>query len=55
MGINEVVIAPQNPWQSPYVERFIGSIGRELLEHMVVLHATHFMRLLTESIGYYCC
>jgi hypothetical protein len=26
MGIEEVLIASQSPWQNPYVERFIGSI-----------------------------
>jgi hypothetical protein len=26
MGIEEVVIAARSPWQSPYVERMIGSI-----------------------------
>jgi hypothetical protein len=33
MGINEVRIAPRSPWQSPYVERLIGSIRRECLDH----------------------
>jgi len=28
-GIEEVVIAYRSPWQSPYVERVIGSIRRE--------------------------
>jgi hypothetical protein len=27
MGIEEVLIAPKSPWQNPYVERVIGSIG----------------------------
>jgi Integrase core domain len=38
MGIEEVVIAPQSPWQNPYVERLIGSIRRECLDHLVVLN-----------------
>jgi putative transposase len=29
MNIEQVVSAPMSPWQSPYVERLIGSIRRE--------------------------
>ena len=31
LGIEEVLSAPRRPWQSPYVERVIGSIRRECL------------------------
>jgi putative transposase len=50
MGIEDVQIAPRNPWQNPYVERLIGSIRRKCLDHMVVLHERHLRRLLT---GYF--
>jgi transposase InsO family protein len=33
MGIAEVLSAPASPWQNPYVERLIGSIRRECLDH----------------------
>ena len=33
MGIEQVVIAARSPWQSPYVERLIGSIRRDCLDH----------------------
>ena len=36
MGIEEVVTAPRSPWQNPYVERLIGSIRRECLDHVIV-------------------
>jgi Integrase core domain len=36
MGITEVVTAPRSPWQNPYVERVIGSIRRECLDHVIV-------------------
>jgi hypothetical protein len=47
MGIEEIVIAPKSPWQNPSVERLIGSIRRECLDHVVVLHERHLTRLLT--------
>jgi putative transposase len=53
MGIEEVVIAPRSPWQNPYVERLIGSIRRECLDHVIVLHERHLRRLLTEYFQYY--
>jgi putative transposase len=53
MGIDEVLIAPRSPWQNPYVERMIGSIRRECLDHVIVLHERHLRRLLTEYFQYY--
>ncbi len=53
MGIAEVVIAPKSPWQNPYVERLIGSIRRECLDHVIVLHERHLRRLLTDYFRYY--
>ncbi len=53
MGIEEVVIAPRSPWQNPYVERLIGSIRRECLDHVIILHERHLQRLLTDYVRYY--
>jgi putative transposase len=53
LGIKEVRIAPQNPWQNPYVERLIGSIRRECLDQVIVLHERHVQRLLTGYFAYY--
>jgi Integrase core domain len=47
------LIAPKSPWQNPYVERLIGSIRRECLDHVIVLHERHLRRLLTEYFHYY--
>lgn len=53
LGITEVLIAPRSPWQNPYVERLIGSIRRELLDHMIVLGESHLRRLITDYVDYY--
>jgi hypothetical protein len=33
LEIQEVVIPPHSPWQSPYVERVIGTLRCECLDH----------------------
>lgn len=53
LGIEEVVISYRSPWQSPYVERLIGSIRRECLDHMIVLNESHLIRILTSYFAYY--
>ena len=53
LGIEEVLIAFRSPWQSPYVERLIGSIRRECLDHMIVLSEDHLWRTLSEYFAYY--
>ncbi len=53
MAIKEVVTAPQSPWQNPYVERLIGSIRRDCLDHVIVLNESHLKRILTSYFEYY--
>jgi hypothetical protein len=53
MRIREVLIAAHSPWQNPFVERLIGSILRECLDHVLVLSERHLRRLLTPYFAYY--
>ena len=53
LGLEQVVIAAHSPWQTPYVERLIGSIRRECLDHTIVLNERHLKRVLTEYFRYY--
>jgi putative transposase len=46
LGMEEVIIAAQSPWQNPFVERLIGSIRRERLDHVIVLSEAHLKRIL---------
>jgi len=52
LGIREVLTAPQSPWQNPYVERFIGSIRRECLDHVIALNETGLHRVLKSYFKY---
>lgn len=53
MGIEELVSAPRSPWQNGYVERVIGSIRRECLDHLIVFGENHLREILTEYVDYY--
>jgi transposase InsO family protein len=53
LGIKEVLTAYRSPWQNPYVERIIGSIRRECLDHVIVLGPRHLKRILTGYVDYY--
>jgi putative transposase len=53
MGIHEVKTAPRSPWQNQYVERLIGTLRRECLDHVVVLNDAHLRRLLRNYLTYY--
>ena len=52
LGIREVLTAPQSPWQNAYVERLIGSIRRECLDHVIVLNETGLRRTLKSYFAY---
>jgi transposase InsO family protein len=53
MGICEVLSAPRSPWQRAYVERVIGSVRREWLDHVIVFQESSLRRILTSYFDYY--
>jgi transposase InsO family protein len=53
IGIDEILTAPQSPWQNPLAERLIGSIRRECLDHVLVLGERHLRNILTRYFAYY--
>jgi transposase InsO family protein len=53
MGIRDRPIAPRSPWQNPYVERLIGTLRRDCLDHVVILGERHLRRVLTLYALYY--
>ncbi|MGQ0552650.1 MAG: integrase core domain-containing protein [Planctomycetota bacterium] len=53
MGLRQLRTAHKSPWQNPYVERVIGSIRRECLDHIIPMGETHLLRTLLEYQHYY--
>ena len=53
MGICEVLSAPRSPWQRAYIERVIGSIRRECLDHVIVFQESSLRRTLHSYFEYY--
>src|SRR5262249_45268663 len=52
MGIRDPPITPRSPWQNGHVERLIGSIRRDCLDHVVVLGERHLRHLLANYATY---
>lgn len=53
MGIEPCRTAFRSPWQNGTAERWIGSVRRELLDHVVIFMERQLLRLLREYVGYY--
>ena len=53
MGIKEVKIAPRSPWQNPFAERFVGTLRRDCLDHVIILNENHLRRIVRNYLGYY--
>jgi transposase InsO family protein len=53
LGIKQVLSAPRSPWQRAYVERLIGSIRRECLDHVIVFGEGSLHRTLRAYCAYY--
>jgi transposase InsO family protein len=53
LHIEEVLTAPQSPWQSPYAERLIGSTRTDCLHHFVILNARHLKRTLNPYFAHH--
>ena len=53
LGMDELRTALRSPWQNPYVERMIGTLRRDCLDHMIVFRERQLHRILTEFLDYY--
>ncbi len=52
-GIEEVRTAYRAPRQNAICERFLGSVRRECLDHLLVLSEAHLRRILHEYVAYF--
>jgi putative transposase len=53
MGIEQILTVPQSPWQNAYVERLIGSIRRDCLDHVLVFNERGLRWILRLYFDYY--
>ncbi len=53
MGIRDRPISPRSPWQNGYVERLIGTLRRECLDHVLIFGEAHLRRILNLYASYY--
>lgn len=53
MGIEQILSAPRSPWQNPFVERLIGTLRRDCLDHVIALNARHLRRVIAGYLDYY--
>jgi hypothetical protein len=53
MDVNEVLTASRSPWQNGVIERFIGSVRRECLDHVIIFSAAGLQRIMKRYVEYY--
>ena len=46
-------ITPHSPWQHGVAERWVETVRRDLLDHVIVLNERQLQRLLSELVAYY--
>jgi transposase InsO family protein len=53
MGIRDRPILPGSPWQDGDMDRLIGTIRRECLDHVLIIGARHLRQVLAWYAAYY--
>ena len=53
LGIRDRPIGPRSPQQNAYVERLIGSVRRECIDHVIVFGESHLRRIMSMYASYY--
>jgi len=51
--MTNVLTAPRSSWQNGVIERFIGSVRRECLDHVIIFNANGLQRILKSYMEYY--
>jgi transposase InsO family protein len=53
LGIRPILTAYRSPWQNGHVERVIGSIRKECVDHLIIMNECHLRGILQSYIHYY--
>ena len=53
LGMKPSQTAFRCPWQNPVAERFVGSLRRDLLDHVIAFDENHLRRLISDYLVYY--
>ena len=53
LGIRQLKISARSPWQNGCAERFVGTLRRELLDHLIVVGERHLLRAVRDYVAYY--
>ena len=53
VSIRRKQITPHSPWQNGVAERWVETVRRDLLDHVIVLNERHLQRLLSALVAYY--
>ena len=53
LNIEDIKTSYRSPWQNGYVERVIGSIKRECLDHVIIINENHLTNILHSYVKYY--
>lgn len=53
LGVEPKRTSYRSPWQNGIAERWVGTVRRELLDHVIVFDERHLRRLLSEYVDYY--
>lgn len=52
MGLGQFRTAPRAPWQNGFAERFVGTVRRELLDHLIAAGERHLLRLVRDYVRF---
>jgi transposase InsO family protein len=52
-GLKPKRTSVQAPWQNGIAERWLGSVRREILDHVIALNEQHLRRLIRDYVNYH--
>ncbi len=53
LGLEQIRTAFRSPWQNGYAERWIGSLRRECLDHVIAINESQLRRVIRSYVAYY--